>query len=293
MFKFKLLLATLVLLALAACSTGGSGGLTSEESTEIGETLAVEAEDATSGMTIDDLGNKVGGLSLEGESLVLQAVGTQALPACITNSNPGDIDSDGVPDDTTLTYNCTKTGAGGRSVSITGQRKIKDPDTANPNTVKGFDMEIINLVHDFKNVGGNTVLKHTRNGTRQPRLSANLLQFKHQLTTLREKTGQPQATIVNNLNLTFTPNAGLAINFGSPLPSGTVELTGNFSYTKGGNARNVVVTTVAPLQHDSTCASQRFVGGVLQAVVGGTGPSGTITVSFQSCGTAPVITKVP
>jgi predicted small secreted protein len=292
MLKFKLLFAILVLLALAACNPS-SGGLTSEESTEIGETLAVEAEDAASGITIDDLGNKVGGLSLEGSPLVLQAVSTQALPSCINNSNPGDTDSDGIPDNTTFTYNCTKTGAAGRSVTVTGQRKIVDPDTAIPNTVKGFDMDIIGLVHEFKNAAGNTVLKHTRNGTRQPRLSANLLQFKHQLTTLREKTGQAQATIVNNLNLAFTPASGLQINFGQPLPSGTVELTGNFSYTKGANARNVVVTTLSPLQHDSACASQRFVGGGLQAVVGGTGASGTITIAFQSCGNAPIITKVP
>jgi hypothetical protein len=293
MLKLKLILAILALLALAACG-GGSSTLTSEESNEIGETLATEVEDAASGMTIDDLGNKVGAFASGGESAGLQSVGALALPGCITNSTPGDIDADGVPDNTTLTYNCPNRPLGlGRTVSITGTRKITDPDTNIPNTTLGFNMEISALTHEYKNAAGNLVLKTVRDGTRRPRLSANLLQFEHQLTTLRDKTGQPQATIVNNLLMKFTPNAGLSINFGQPLPSGTADLSGNFSYTKGARAHNVVVTTTAPLQHDSGCASQRFVGGGLKAVVGGTGASGTITIAFQSCGTSPIITKVP
>jgi hypothetical protein len=277
------------LLMLNACGTSTpSNSLSSEEAIAIGESVAIEAEDAVSELVIDDALDSLG---LAASSAVISPKLT--LPACaIPNPNPpADQDGDGVATNATYTYSCNKTGAGGRTFNLTGSKVVTDPNGASAtNTTPGFDMTINNLILEVKKANGSPDYRTTRNGTRNPRINAGGIRHQHSLTTLLEVPGKQQATIVNNWLMIFNTAAGQFILPGQRLPDGDVNVTGVYSFTRAGKNYTLNLTTTVNLQHQRACAGQRFVAGKLKGALSGTGPTGTITIEFQPCGTAPIVT---
>ena len=282
------LVALVAVLALTAC--GSSGGSNTAGFNDIGEDFAEDIGAAMDEFTFADATSPKASAA---------SVSSQALPACIiTNPNPPtDSDGDGMPNQATLTYtNCTRIGGAGNVWTMNGSRIFSDPDGSSAtNTTAGFDMQIVSpgFVFEKRTPGGVLLKKMTRNGNRAPRLNAGTIRLQHSLTTLIERPSGLLATNVNNLLMIFTPAAGQAIAFNQPLPNGTVTITGSFSHTRGATNYNVNVSTPSALQHGAACASQRFVGGQLRLVFSGTGPVGTLDISFNACGTAPTLVFTP
>ena len=285
------LTAVIAALTLAACGTGNPGNaLSTEESSALGESIGIEVEDAVSEIVVDDALDSFG---LASSSATLTPA---ALPACATpNPNPpADQDGDGVATNAVYTYNCVKVGPAGRTYTLTGSKTVSDPNGSSAsNTTPGFDMTINNFVLEVKKPNGSPDYRATRNGTRNPRINAGGIRHQHSLTTILEVPGKQQATIVNNWLMVFNTAAGQVIQPGQRLPDGDVTVTGVYSFTRAGKVFTLNLTTVTNLQHQRACVGQRFVAGKLQGALSGTGPTGTVTVEFKPCGTAPTVTYTP
>lgn len=186
--KYSLTIITALLMLNACGSSTPANTLNSEEATAIGESIAIEAEDAVSELVIDDALDPVG---LAASSRSINP--TLVLPACATPNPavPADQDGDGVATNATYTYNCNKTAAGGRTLNLTGSKVVSDPNGATAsNTTPGFDMTINNLVLEVKKANGTPDYRATRNGTRNPRINAGGIRHQHSLTTILEVPGR-------------------------------------------------------------------------------------------------------
>ncbi len=93
------------------------------------------------------------------------------------------------------------------------------------------------------------------------------------------------ATHLKTWSSTFTADVPGSIQFGSPLPSGTWNITGTSTWTRGDRTYSLSVTTNPPLHYNADCTvAPKFDAGTISAVVTRNGQTMNITVQFTACG---------
>lgn len=285
----------LLVLLLSACNrelepsdTGGDDPTTQgQESQAVAEALVSELDSSADATTMT-------GVSLSNVNSELSA---QGRFNCVTaTGDVSDPDADGVPTAATYTYDCNDIQYFGVMANLTGVANVSDPST-DP-TVKGFDSELKDLRLELTGAYGRNFTEK-RNGTRNPRTTPTGLTFQHDLTILRDYQGaygfDKTVLIGNKLNWVFTPADGTTIVFDQPLPSGTVNASGVFSFDRDTSNKSFDVTTTTPLQYDAACQKlPRYTAGVLQAERSSsvTGDS-LITITYTGCGVKPTIEVTP
>ena len=93
------------------------------------------------------------------------------------------------------------------------------------------------------------------------------------------------ATHLKTWSSTFTADVPGSIAFGSPLPSGTWNITGTSTWTRADRTYSLSVTTNPPLHYNADCTvAPKFDAGTITAVVTRNGQTMNITVQFTACG---------
>lgn len=129
-----------------------------------------------------------------------------------------------------------------------------------------------------------------RNGTRVLTGNAAGFSLTNSITVDRTYPVRDPSTVSHNLLLTFTPAAGESLTPGEPLPDGTFTKSGTFTWSRNGRSRTFVVTTVAPLEWDASCATDRkIVAGEIHATLG---DGSYISTVWTACGEDPTRTFV-
>lgn len=268
-----------LVLALSACSdsTAPSGTIIpAAEVSQIGAAAGDEAEQAVGAITTPTAAGPV----------------SPTAPGCATVDDETDTDGDFAPDAATYTFAlpaCSFTGFRGGTLEITGTILLSDP------TPSAFDLAITATLTDFqfKYTSPNALLTYTatRNGTRTLTGNAAGASLSNQITVVRSVPDLPEATVVHNLLLVFTPAAGESLQFGQPLPNGTFTKSGTFTWSRGAVSRTFTVTTVAPLVWDASCTTDRKIAsGEIHATLAN---GGYISTVWTACGVNPTVSFVP
>ena len=93
------------------------------------------------------------------------------------------------------------------------------------------------------------------------------------------------ATHLKTWSSTFTADVPGSIQFGSPLPSGSWNIAGTSTWTRGDRTYSLSVTTNPPLHYKADCTvAPKFNAGTISAVVTRSSGMTTITVQFTACG---------
>jgi hypothetical protein len=289
----------LAAMGLAACSgtttpSTPTAGPTASQMTEIGLASSDEVDASLSALTITDELSPIGfgpaGAMMSGSV----ALGPNMLPACatITPNPPVDSDGDGIPDDATITFNCSHTMHNGGTFSHTGDFRIQD---TNPDNAFDMNQTLTNLEWSYTDPAGILTFSATRNGTRSRTGTANGASMSEDLTIVRTRPSRPDATIHKTGTVTFTPVDGATLAMHAPLPSGTFTVDGSQSWDRGDEHFSFTVTTVTPLFYDATCTltHQRLTAGQLR--LDGTihGQVGYLLLTWTACGTPPTREFVP
>jgi hypothetical protein len=199
-----------------------------------------------------------------------------------------DADNDKVPDNATMTFDCTRDSFG-YSFSRTGTIQIKDPSSIAGEG--GFD-SVINLSEKRSNKLTKKVVTETRTGERHPRRNGDKITQNHDITINRTVTDEPDANIHNVWKLEFTAATAGSIVKGSLLPAGTLSIDGTHTVLRDGATRTYSVQTPTVLTYDPTCSADvKYVAGVLKVTATGANTDGTLEIAYGACGTDPVITK--
>lgn len=285
-----LLLATL----LAACNS--TGATTPKDTTN---TLTNESE-AVAEALISELDTSADSLTLTGVSLssANSELSAQGRFNCVTaTGDVSDADADGVPAAAIYTYACNNIQYFGVTANLNGIVNVSDPSS--DLNVKGFDSSAKDLRLELTGAYKGRDFSEKRNGTRNPRLTPTGLTFQHDLTVLRDYQGaygvDRTVLIGNKLNWVLTPADGTTIVFDQPLPSGTVNASGVFSFDRDQRDTAYTVTTTTPLQYDATCQKlPRYTAGVLQAERSSSlDGNSTITITYTACGVKPTVVSTP
>jgi len=93
------------------------------------------------------------------------------------------------------------------------------------------------------------------------------------------------ATHLKTWSSTFTADIPGSIDFGSQLPSGTWNIAGTSTWTRGDRTYSLSLTTNPPLHYNADCTvAPKFDAGTISAVVTRSSGTTTITVQFMACG---------
>lgn len=289
-----LALAGLAVFGLTACSDNSTtpmngSGPSASQMTEVGYASDDEVDADISSFTVDETYEPIG---FSSAMAVLGPNGAVPRPACITAdpANPADADADGIPDDVTLTFDCSFS-AGPFTLARTGVMRIEDTNQDN-----GFDLKqtLTDFAWQLTDRNGDRSFKATRNGTRSRAGTFASASLAVDVTIVRQRTGHPDATLQRAGSVTFTPVEGDSLFVNRRLPSGTIDVEGTQSWARGSESYSFVVTTPTLLQYDATCTltRQRIKAGELwfTGVFGGT--QGVFKLTWTACGTPPTRTFV-
>jgi len=282
-----------LVIGLGACSysTNPSGGtsLSAAETNDIGEAVADEVDQSVGGLTVD--GAAAGKASAQ-SAASFSVAGTPLGTICATVSSTTDSDGDGAPDLATYTFAlpaCSFTGFRGGTLEITGTVDLSDPTPDNADFA--YQATLHDLQFKFTGPQGNLSFTALRNGTRVLTGNAAGASLTNTMTVVRTFPVRQQATVTHNLLLTFTPAQGESLALGQPLPNGTFEKSGTFTWIRGSMTRTFAVTTVTPLAWDASCTTDRKItSGEIHATLS---DGSYLKTVWSGCGVDPVRTFVP
>jgi hypothetical protein len=264
-----ILLGVLLVLSLAGCSDSNdpsSTTLSEAEASDVAEAVADEADQSLEAVRVDPGG-------------------------CAQVSDSEDSDDDGAPDAATFTFAlpaCSFTGFRGGTLEITGAIVLSDPTPEVPDFA--YQATLTDLTWRF--ISPNQLHSYTavRNGTRVLTGNGAGFALSNDVTVDRTYPMRDPSSVSHNLLLTFTPAAGESLTPGEPLPDGTFTKSGTFTWNRSGRTRTFVVTTVAPLEWDASCATDRkIVAGEIHATLG---DGSYISTTWTGCGEDPTRTLV-
>jgi hypothetical protein len=280
---------------LGACNNMATNPLPND-----GNSTPSDESQAVAEALVSELDNSADALTMTGVSLssVNSELSAQGRFNCVTaTGDVSDPDRDSVPTAATYTYNCTNIKYFGVTANLTGVANISDP-SLDPN-VRGFDSEVKDLRLELTGAYKGRDFTEKRNGTRNPRKTPTGLTLQHDLTILRDYQGaygiDRTVLIGNKLDWIFTPVDGSSIVFDQPLPSGTVNASGTFSFDRDTFNKNFDVTTTTPLQYDASCEQlPRYTAGVLQVQKDSSANGESIiTITYPGCGVKPTVEVTP
>lgn len=291
-------LAGLAVLSLAACSDNGStnpgsGGPTAEQVQEVSYASQDELNGDISSFSLTDDFNPIGFSASAAAAIAVHGPAAFSPPACVTANpvHPMDSDSDGIPDDVTLTFDCSLTIARW-TLARTGQMRIQDTNENNPfdatQTLTDFAWSLTDHRHDRS-------FTATRNGSRSRIGTHSAASLTINMNIVRQRTNKPDATIQREGTITFTAAEGDSLFMDRSLPNGTINVTGSQTWTRGSENYSFTVTTVTPLVYDASCTDtdQRISAGELDFAATVNGQSGTLKLVWTACDVDPTRTWVP
>jgi hypothetical protein len=268
-------------LALAVCacsdSTSSSGGsISASDASDISVAESDEVEQAVSALATP--------ANLTAES--------PTAPGCATVDDATDTDGDFQPDNATYTFAlpaCHFTGFRGGSLDVTGTINLRDLTPSAPGL--SVTATLTDFTFAFTSPDQSRTYSAVRNGTRTLTGNAQSASLSNQVTVVRSRPNRADATVVHNLLLTFTPAEGESLAFGQPLPDGTFERTGTFTWSRGGRSLTFTVTTVAPIVWDASCTTDRKItSGETHATLE---DGSYVKTVWTACGVDPTRTYVP
>jgi len=278
-------------LALSLCMAGcGMGGANSQAvSEEVGVAAGAEATTIATSMTQTD---------------VIETAGSGSDVARLLEQKPKNVNScasidvtatapDGTWTAETLTFAvppCEFSGARGfATLDVTGMLAL----TRSADNGYSFTSNATNLEYAFSDALG-AAYSETRNGTRAITASATGASAASNISVVFVGA-RHDGILTHQIMSTFTPNEGLTLAQGQPLPSGTFVHNGTATWTgTDGNTGTFTVTTVTPLAYDSTCKGTQpsvFDSGELQIQKTTDTASKFTTIVWSDCGT-PTVTYV-
>ncbi|MEP6572925.1 MAG: hypothetical protein ABJD11_09515 [Gemmatimonadota bacterium] len=272
---------------LAACSSANNTGpgapsLTQSQSDAVGELVAADADaeiDAaasTGSNGIDVSIASIGGFTANHAPPLACATRTPASPV--------DTDGDAVPDSVRYDFSTCVISRPFFTDSLSGTIDFIDPAPS----VAGHQVK--KVFTDFGRTRTRTISGHRfaaiRNGIRDVTRDSSVLQ--HSETAFRTDYTYNDASTATHLRTwssAFTADVAGSIAADTPLPSGTWNITGNSTWTHGGNSWSLAVTTNPQLHYDANCTdAPRFDAGIMTAVVTRNGETSTVTITYTACG---------
>ena len=266
-------------LCLAACSerTGPQQpALTAAQANSIGQVVVADAQ---ADLDVATAGGGPGFVPGASPSLVTM---DGCVPA-VSPTTPVNSDGDRPADSVRVTFTDCVFAFRRGSDTIRGIIDIVDP------TPTATDHAIKLVFTDFSRifVGQDGLMSSTTlNGSRQvirdaDHIAQSTVDFHTDIVFKDGTTGSH----IRNWDLLFTADVAGAITPDSWLPSGTLTITGNSTFTHGDRNFALDVTTPTPLHFEATCEDRpKFDSGTLVAVVTRNGTTATVTITFTGCG---------
>ena len=280
--RFLVTLAGATALCLAACSerTGPQQpALTAAQADSIGQVIVADAQADL------DVATAGGGPSFV-PGAAPPSISLSSPYTCnvdVSPATPANSDTDRVRDSVRLTFSdCVFTYRVG-SDTVRGTIDVVDPTPVV--TDHALKLSFTDLARIHVNRDG-LMSSITLNGSRQvirdsATISQTIVDF-HTDIVFKDGT---TASHIRNWDLLFTADVAGAITPDSWLPSGTLTITGNSTFTHDDRNFALDVTTPTPLHFEATCEDRpKFDSGTLVAVVTRNGTTATVTITFTGCG---------
>jgi hypothetical protein len=230
----------------------------------------------------------------------LKAVGGRVAPRNVsqctteTPANPTDTDGDGVPDTATFTYACSSS-TSGSSFSLNGSVTFGDPTptTADIAYQSGIALAVglsDSSASDSLSVTGATTVSETQGQISQ---NGNVTLG---VDVIRDTSGNTgTASLVTHDTATYAYSGPFLTSVNNPLPAGTFNLTGNWTWTfkttnLNANLSFAVSTPNGGLSVDPvncTTNTAGIVSGTVQVTFSG---STVVTAVWAGCPATPTIT---
>lgn len=259
----------LFLIALAACAKQSSGSIGQAEAQYAGQTLAAGVEDNASAYGAVNAG-----------------VGLDAN--CVTLSGDiNDPDGDSIPNDATLSFNCTSTGFGLTGM-LTGSETLKDTEASQ--VAWAFSATAMFHASLTAQAGASITQDRsgsfvaTQTGTTGPFSLERMLDA---TTVFKGDRGNTLATVdeTNGWTMTYTPQ--IQWQPGTIVVGGTLDVSGSWTVTVNGKTADATLRTPDPLVLSPSCQTRVTGGGLMAEFVGATAHS-AITVTWTGCGSSTV-----
>lgn len=275
-------LTTLALIAVAMLGTACSNNTGPASAS-----LTTPQADSLSAVLTTDVQSEFDFSTANGSGVV--GPGAPALtppPACVTRTpaSPANSDADPVPDSARLTFSdCVVNFPLGGSDTVRGTIDILDPTPATTDHAWKHSFTDFTRIHT-----GPFGRQWTwvLNGTRQ--IIGDSAQVAFTSTNVRTDYTWPNggtASHTRSWSITFTADTAGQIQPDAPLPSGSVTLAGNSTWTRGANTWNLVASTTTPLHYNKTCTVRPMLdAGTLQFVATRNGLTTNVTIQFTACG---------
>jgi len=265
----------------AACSNSTSPGSTGALTLAQGDTLSqVVTGDAQSDL---DFATFSGAATVGPETLRDDIL--TGPPACVSRSpaSPTNSDSDRVPDSVRITFNDCVVVYPLSSDTVRGSIDVLDPTPTVTDHAWKHVFNDLTRVH-VGAAGRETIVDV--NGSRQIiGDSAQLAFTSTNMSTTWQFPNGGTASHVRSWSLTFTADTAGTILPDSALPSGSLTIAGNSTWTRGSNTWMVVVSTPSPLHYSAACTVRpKFDSGTIDAVVTRGGNTSHLSIQFTACG---------
>jgi hypothetical protein len=260
----KLRLVSLVL--LVGCAKQTSGTIGQAESVYAGQALAAGVEDGATAFGPVNAG-----------------AGVDA--SCVTLS--GDVtdpDSDTIPTNATVTFNCSATSLGYTGL-LTGTETVMDTEPQLAAWAFSADADLKATLTAPSNATLTTARVGQLLATQASPLGPYQLARMLDVTTTFHARETSTVFETNQWTVTYTPQASWTP--GGVAVTGSVTLTGSWDVTVGSNAANATLATPTPLTLSPACATRITAGTVTGSYDGG-GHGNTISVTWTGCGTSTV-----
>ncbi len=208
--------------------------------------------------------------------------GSRCVPTR-TPATPTNSDADPVPDSVRFDYSGCVVSTPRATVTYSGTIDVIDP------TPTDSDRAVKTVYTDFTRTQTGLISGYTRsveqNGARLFLRTSSVLQ--HTETHFRTDVTFADGTTASHVkdwSSTFTADVPGSITHG-PLPSGTWDIRGTSSWTRGDRSYALTVKTDPALHYDASCTeAPMFDSGTLTAVVTRGDSTSTVTIEFTACG---------
>ena len=279
-----LVIAGVLGLGAVACSNDGTAPgaplLSQAQADSLSEQLTLDAEDEILGATASGDAS----FSAVAPTAPPSAGVTARCTPTRSPASPTDTDNDGVADSVRLDFADCVFSWPFETDSLRGTIDVLDPTKALPD--HAVERIFTNLAHVRVFTISGKQTSETRNGTRMTSRDATSLQNSE--TNFRTdyvfRDGST-ATHVKTWTSTFTADVAGSIQHDQALPSGTWNVNGTSSWTRGTRTYSLTVTTNPPLHYNATCtAFPRFDAGTLTAAITRNGETMNVVVQFTACG---------
>jgi hypothetical protein len=286
----------LSLLATACGSDENDDQITDAQGTLIARAIADQISTIPGAFTATGVAGAAGGGGLFFSRPALAVQGIHLAPfrsgaACPNVSGDlSDPDQDDVPTDALLTFvspDCDGTNDDGFDYTVTGTLRIEDLLT----TAVGYTATYSNIITTVTTNTGTVALEF--DGTHGVSGTSGGGTLGEDLTlhvTAQGAGGTITGTVRNDWSVSFTA-PGNDLEMGLPLPDGSFDVDGTFTYDVNGVRARFNITTQAPLDFDPTCGEERkFSAGELRAHLEGESANVYARIVYTGCGENPTVT---